>query len=65
MDGQMDKWKDGPFTPVGYTEREAHLAGSSGIGMMLAVARKVYELNLGIWGYTEMPAKHSNEMSSS
>ena len=48
MDSEwVDRWKDGIFTPMGSTERAPDLAGSSGIGMMLAVAGKAYELNVG------------------
>lgn len=39
--------KDGPLTPMGNTIREPDKVGSSGIGMMLAVAGKAYKLNLG------------------
>lgn len=48
MDGErIESWKDGTFTLMGSTEREPDLAGSSGIGVMLTVAEKAYELNLG------------------
>lgn len=48
MDNEwIDSWKDGTLSPMGNTEREPDLAGSSGIGVMLTAVEKANELNLG------------------
>lgn len=44
MDGQLNgwtrRWKDGPFTQMGNTERHLDLERSLGIGRRLEVAEK-------------------------